>query len=141
MNRRKFLKNGIAGTIVVVVGVVGGFLAFKGSPASRPAINVFTFNVRDEGERWAFVMNGQENPPLTVDVGDTVEITFANDGQFGHTWNLDGNSPSPYQISIRTNPGETETLRFVADASGTFTYYCAVPGHRGLGMQGEINVI
>ncbi len=35
---------------------------------------------------------------------------------------------------------ETETVEFVAEMPGFFTYYCDIPGHRLVGMFGTLRV-
>ncbi|MFQ5873340.1 MAG: cupredoxin domain-containing protein [Dehalococcoidia bacterium] len=108
-----------------------------------PATGVksFTFQVQDETSPWTFVSLEVDNPTIEVNTGDTVEITFISDGQIPHTWTLDADSPSPYDVTTAIlESGRSETLRFIADKPGTYTYYCKVPGHRDLGMVGTIIV-
>lgn len=37
-------------------------------------------------------------------------------------------------------PGETDTVSFIAPASGTYDYICTFPGHALAGMRGTLNV-
>ena len=37
-------------------------------------------------------------------------------------------------------PGNSVIIEFVADVPGTFYYYCPLPGHRTLGMEGKLVV-
>ena len=111
------------------------------SPPVSPQTPTFEFQAQDKTTPWALVSNGVSNPTIKVRVGDSVKITFTNTGQAPHTWTLDANSPSPYDVStIGVPPGKSETISFVADKPGTFTYYCKVPGHKELGMKGTIIV-
>lgn len=113
------------------------------TPASNPGAQTLTFmfEAQDQATPWALVSDGSRNPTIKVRVGATVEVTFRNTGQAPHTWTLDPNSPSPYDVSTAVlNSGKSETISFVADKPGTFTYYCKVPGHRELGMKGTIIV-
>lgn len=107
--------------------------------ASGPQTLSFAFEAQDKTTPWALVSNGANNPTIKARVGATVKITFQNTGQTPHTWTLDANSPSPYYVSTAlVDPGRSETVSFVADKPGTFTYYCKVPGHKNLGMKGTI---
>jgi nitrite reductase (NO-forming) len=38
------------------------------------------------------------------------------------------------------NGGETTSVEFVADKTGTFEYYCSVGAHRAMGMTGSLVV-
>lgn len=73
---------------------------------------------------------------ITVNEGDRVRVTFMNEGSMPHDFVID-------EFEARTRilqPGEIDTIEFVADASGTFEYYCSVGTHRELGMVGTIIV-
>lgn len=72
---------------------------------------------------------------MTVNKGDTVKITFVNEAGT-HDWVID-------EFNARTKVlqgGQTETIEFVADKSGSFEYYCSVGTHRQMGMKGTLIV-
>lgn len=72
---------------------------------------------------------------IRVKKGDTVRIVLSNTGGF-HDWVLD-------EFSVRTpmiKDGETATVEFVADKTGSFEYYCSVGSHRQMGMKGMLIV-
>lgn len=72
---------------------------------------------------------------LRVNQGDTVRIIFTSE-EGTHDWVID-------EFNARTNvlsAGQTETISFVADQTGTFEYYCSVSNHRELGMVGQLIV-
>ena len=76
-----------------------------------------------------------EGGDIRVKKGDTVRVVFTVE-QGNHDWVID-------EFNTRTNmlnTGETETVEFVADKAGTFEYYCSVPGHRLIGMKGNLIV-
>lgn len=88
----------------------------------------------------AVVVEGTEfefNPSsISVTKGEKVRITFKNVGSSVHDFYIE-------ELGIKTNllnPGESQTVEFIADKTGTFTFYCTVPGHKELGMEGEIKV-
>jgi plastocyanin/cytochrome c553 len=73
---------------------------------------------------------------LTVPQGGTIELF--NDGSGGeHNFVIEGyNDDAPVDMPI----GETVPWTVPADlAPGTYTYYCAIPGHRAL-MEGTITI-
>lgn len=84
------------------------------------------------GANFAFTPN-----TMTVERGDTVRITFTNtDESMPHDWVID-------EFNARTQilqPGESETIEFVADEDGEFEFYCSVGNHRAQGMVGTLTV-
>lgn len=76
-----------------------------------------------------------EGGDIRVKKGDTVRVIFTVE-QGNHDWVID-------EFNTRTkllNTGETETVEFIANKVGTFEYYCSIPGHRLLGMKGNLIV-
>lgn len=69
---------------------------------------------------------------ITVKAGDQVHLTVVNQDMF-HTFTID-----ELGINFNLPAGETKTFDFVASRSGTFSFYCAVPGHREAGMHGTL---
>ncbi len=72
---------------------------------------------------------------MTVNKGDRVRVTFVNSNGM-HDWRLD-------EFNAKTNGiqgGQSETIEFVADKTGTFEYYCSVGTHRQMGMKGTLTV-
>ncbi|MBX4181317.1 cupredoxin domain-containing protein [Candidatus Parcubacteria bacterium] len=72
---------------------------------------------------------------LTVKKGDTVRINFQNSGG-QHDWRLDEFNAKTKVIGS----GQSETIEFVADKTGSFEYYCSVGTHRQMGMRGTLTV-
>ncbi|MBI4095982.1 MAG: cupredoxin domain-containing protein [DPANN group archaeon] len=71
---------------------------------------------------------------IQVKKGETVRITFINAGSVEHDLVID-------ELNVRTKllqPRAAETIEFVADKTGTFSFYCSVEGHRQQGMEGSI---
>jgi plastocyanin len=105
------------------------------SPTPNPATStpsmtdeVKTFTV----EATPFAFSPAE---IKVNKGDKVRIVFVNKNGF-HDWVLDEFSAKTKQLQA----GETETIQFLADKSGTFEYYCSVGNHRQMGMKGKLIV-
>lgn len=69
---------------------------------------------------------------LTLKEGQPVKITFANSGT--HTFTID-------ELGVNESlSGGSVTVEFTPSKSGTFEYYCAVPGHKERGMIGSLTV-
>lgn len=89
------------------------------------------------------------NPTINVNVGDKIIFNIVNDGRSFHSFGvtkdtegfggiIDGSEVASPNNPLK--PGEGGTSEFVAGEEGTYYYICTVPGHRELGMFGEIIV-
>lgn len=88
------------------------------------------------GENFVFLRDGERNPTLRVQQGDTVRVTFASAEGF-HDFVVDEFDAS----TSRVMPADgATTVEFVADETGTFEYYCSVGSHRQNGMRGQLVV-
>jgi plastocyanin len=79
--------------------------------------------------------------PSTISVkpGETVRLTFKNEGSAPHNWKIQG-----MDIGTKTiGGGKVDTIEFTAPTdAGAYplTAYCSVPGHADSGMVGSIVV-
>lgn len=72
---------------------------------------------------------------IRVKKGNKVKITLVNKDGF-HDWTIDGFNAKTKQIPV----GQTDSIEFIADKTGTFEYYCSVGQHRANGMVGKLIV-
>lgn len=79
-------------------------------------------------------IDGQMNPDLKANVGDTVKITLASGEGAAHNLYLDEFGVQSVDV---VGQGNTISFEFFVDKEGTFTYYCAIAGHRQAGMEGK----
>jgi plastocyanin len=77
---------------------------------------------------------GQVNPTLSANAGDTIEIVLESGEGAEHDLVIPELNVASAKFSAGT--GKT-TLRFKVPRSGAFTYYCSIPGHRQIGMEGK----
>jgi nitrite reductase (NO-forming) len=111
---------------------------------TRPGIVEYTLRTAIGGTpAMAFVGVGGEidavsSPELKATVGDTVRITVINGDPMMHDLKID-------EFGVYTGglleDEQTVVVEFVADKAGTFSYYCSVPGHRAVGMEGKLTVV
>ena len=80
---------------------------------------------------------GRVNPTLAATAGDTIEIVLESGEGAEHDLVIPELNVASAKFSGST--GKT-TLRFKVPSSGTFTYYCSIPGHRQIGMEGRLQV-
>jgi nitrite reductase (NO-forming) len=73
-----------------------------------------------------------EPATITVAKGQTVKLTVTSTDT-RHTFTID-----ELGIDIAVGAGQTATKEFTVEQAGTFAFYCAVPGHRGAGMEGTL---
>ena len=111
-------------------------------------------------QEWGFIIDGEPVSiapdgtvkgalPITVKVGDVVQITLSNRGKIVHDFNIAlGEGEHQHREgmehqaeSMVLNPGETQILTFVAETAGAYTYHCGIPGHTELGMLGSFVII
>ena len=82
-------------------------------------------------------IDGQVNPDLKADLGDTVRVTLFSGEGAGHNFYID-------ELSVQSDDvvgqGNSISVEFMADREGTFSYYCAIPGHLQAGMVGKFIV-
>lgn len=140
---------GVVLAIVALAGIVGSYqlsiaqssqvsttpAAASSSTAQSPTVE-FALTVQDASTPLAFVYNSQDNPTLYVHKGDVVNVTLTNTGTQPHDFTLQG-----YNLKTKVlSSGQSDSIIFKADTTGKFTYYCSVPGHKDLGMQGQLVV-
>lgn len=77
---------------------------------------------------------------VEVKAGTLLKVTFQNtdlNPLGAHNWKLDKVEGAATKV---VGQGGSETITFTAPAPGEYAYYCAVPGHRGFGMEGKLIV-
>jgi nitrite reductase (NO-forming) len=82
-------------------------------------------------------IDGVQNPTLTADAGDVVQITLINADNIQHDFVID-------ELEVHSEHledlGAQTTMKFQVDEEGAYEYYCSVPGHRQAGMVGTLIV-
>lgn len=126
--------------VIVLVVIIGGyFLSLTstptttevGAPEGQGASALEVKEITVVGTEFAF------SPSLiTVQAGEKVKLIFKNEGRASHNLVIEG-----LEVSTKTiGGGQTDTVEFTAPASGTFTFFCSIPGHRSSGMEGSLKI-
>jgi len=137
-----FKKLGMYGTLLVS-GTQQQPAAVAGVSAPTASGNVVEYTlVSDLSDgKMVFVgkgggIEGQVNPDLRAELGDTVRIHLSSGEGAMHNLYIDEFNAH----SADFMGADQVTLEFVAAQEGTFTYYCAIPGHKQIGMAGTFIV-
>jgi nitrite reductase (NO-forming) len=80
---------------------------------------------------------GGVNPVLRGNVGDTLEITISSGEGAQHDIVIPDLQAKSKMFDGRSGP---TTLTVKLSQAGSFTYFCTVPGHRQIGMEGVVEV-
>jgi uncharacterized cupredoxin-like copper-binding protein len=106
-------------------------------------------------EAWSYTVNGKgypgtaASPPIVVNQGDRVQVTFVNGGtkamnvNMAHSIDFHSAEVAPNKNYIDVAPGKRITIGFVAKHPGVFMYHCAtqpVLMHTSAGMVGMMVV-
>jgi plastocyanin len=75
---------------------------------------------------------------ITVDQAGSVTFRLVNDGKMQHALEIEGHGVEEETDTI--GPGETAEMTVDLSEEGEYEMYCPVDGHRGLGMEGSIQV-
>jgi uncharacterized cupredoxin-like copper-binding protein len=136
--------------IVALAGAL--LLGCSGGSGGTPANQTPVAPTNGQIALHAFDM-GFDPPAIVLRKGEQVQIVLTNDGSTLHDLKVDKleaeliekHSSGPLngdegELFISASPGRQATLTFTPKATGSFTFYCTISGHRQLGMEGTIAV-
>ncbi|MFP5348265.1 MAG: copper-containing nitrite reductase [Gammaproteobacteria bacterium] len=118
------------------------FAAKPPSPAAYTPDVKFTLKTAIADGKLVYIgqgggIDGVVNPTLRVAPNAVVQVTLVNgDGAQHDIVAPDFNAKS----DIVTKVGASTALVFRATKTGSFVYYCALPGHRAAGMEGRFEI-
>ena len=121
-------------------GGITGYMARTPGTPTGPAAATDTYHLQTHDYYFLGVggtIDSVKNPRLNASVGDTVVITITDAVNMTHNLYVEGYNVQSADVS---SVGMSTTISFVANQQGTFAYYCAIPGHRALGMEGTLVV-
>jgi uncharacterized cupredoxin-like copper-binding protein len=122
------MNKSLVGVVAVLaVIVLSGCDLFKGQQPSGPAVQEVSVVLKE----WQIIP-----ARLTVKAGK-VRFVVKNEGTVDHGFEVEG--PGLEEEIDPFPPGRTRTLELDL-APGTYEVYCQVPGHKELGMKGELIV-
>lgn len=135
--------NKLAIAIIIAIALViliGGYFVLRGRYQAPTPTSTTTPSVEVQAGVKEITVIGTEfnfNPSsISVKTGEKVKITFKNNGRTSHNLTLD-----KLEVGTKTiNPGKTDIVEFTSPSSGSYSFFCSVPGHRASGMEGNLIV-
>lgn len=107
-------------------------------PANKQVVRQVVLKTGLAGGKMVYLdEKGTVNPTLRANVGDTVEITISSGEGAEHDIVIPELKVKSRNFSAAT--GATK-VRFQVTQAGRFTYFCSIPGHRQIGMEGVLEV-
>ncbi len=76
-----------------------------------------------------------EPSTITLEEGETVNITLINEGQVEHAADF-----GDLGLHLHTQPGAKDSGSLVAEEAGEYEIICTVAGHEDAGMVGSVDV-
>lgn len=76
---------------------------------------------------------------ISADAGSSVEVNLENAGTMLHDFTIDDLGGERVHVEVPNGESDSVTLN-IPDESGTYEFYCSVPGHRESGMEGTLEV-
>ena len=128
------------GTLMYATAIPAQTSATPTAPtaAARASVQRYVLHTNIVDGKMVYVDDkGVVNPTLNAAVGDTVEIVLDSGEGAEHDLVVpDLNVASP-KFSAATG---RQTVRFKVTQPGEFAYFCSVPGHRQIGMEGRLKI-
>lgn len=117
----------VIGFAIAGCGGYGGYGSLQTTPQAAPPVS---------GEEIGVTASYAKFQPSRVEVSKDkpahLKLTSADTN---HTFTVD-----ELGINVSIPAGKTVTQEITVNKTGTYSFYCAVPGHRQAGMQGSLEV-
>jgi plastocyanin len=112
----------MVGRIIVVDQAAAG-------GGGAPAAAATTFDIQLQDIQF-------DTAEITVPANTDITVNLTNTGLGPHTFNIDALNVDSGEIPA----GESKSITFNSGAAGTYEFYCAISGHREIGMAGKVIV-
>jgi uncharacterized cupredoxin-like copper-binding protein len=76
---------------------------------------------------------------ISATAGTSLSVDLENAGSMLHDFTIDDLGGERVHVEVAGGESDSFTLD-IPDESGTYEFYCSVPGHREAGMEGTIEV-
>ena len=124
LGRRKIVAVLVAVAVVSSVIVVAFYLSQPRGPCSKPpGTFLIVADVNGYNDSIGHGVPHNSWPIITVQKGTTVTVTLCNADHQPHGFQITHYHDSPIETVA---PGESLTIRFVANMTGSFRIYCSI---------------
>ncbi len=131
----RVLRRGILYGLVVGSLVLAACGGYGSSPPPTTAPSGGAQPETKAGEVGVTARYGSFNPSaITVKGGESVSIKLTS-ADTSHTFTI-----PELSINVQVGAGQTVSREIKVDKAGTYTFYCAIIGHRAAGMEGTLKV-
>jgi nitrite reductase (NO-forming) len=123
---------------VAATAITTGKTVAAAPAASKSATRQIVLKTGMAGGKMVYLdEKGTVNPVLKANAGDTIEITISSGEGAEH----DIVFPE-LNVASKKFTGQSGAVKvsFQVPKAGKFTYYCSIPGHRQIGMEGVLEV-
>ncbi|MFQ5859940.1 MAG: cupredoxin domain-containing protein [Dehalococcoidia bacterium] len=128
------MRSKLLATLPLTLGVLAAAACGGGYQAPGPAATTPPSEAA-QGEVTVTATYPRFQPTsITVAPGETIRLNLTSTDT-SHTFTID-----ELGINIAVSGGQTIVEEMRVEQAGTFTFYCTVPGHRGAGMVGTLEV-
>jgi nitrite reductase (NO-forming) len=134
------VRNPILFAIAILIGAVPLIPVAQAAPAvaQKEALRQFKMSTGIVEGKMAFLdAQGKPNPVLHANVGDQVEITLSSGEGAEHDLVMPDLQVKSKHFNKDSGP---VVVKFRVTQPGKFTYFCSLPGHRQIGMEGVLEV-
>ena len=108
------------------------------APAASHAVHRIVLKTGMAGGKMVYIDDkGTVNPVLRAKVGDTLEVTVASGEGAQHDFVIADLNARTAMFDGKSGPAR---LSIKLTQAGQFNYFCSVPGHRQIGMEGLLEV-
>ena len=134
-----FITAPFAGTVGAAASQAGKPAAAQpAAPTAKQTVHSIVLKTGMAGGKMVYMdQKGNINPVLRGQVGDTVEITLTSGEGAQHDIVFEGLNVRSKMFDGKSPPTK---LSFKLTQAGKFSYFCSVPGHRQIGMEGVLEV-
>lgn len=141
-----YLRLALTGLLLLVLASACGSAPGEAPAAAHQASRVITLVATE----WSF-----QPSHIELEAGQPVTLELVNRGAIQHDVLLeevhaevlgaaDEHRAGPHGVGegvhLHAGPGQTARVSFVPEESGTYTFYCTLPGHKDAGMVGTVTI-
>jgi uncharacterized cupredoxin-like copper-binding protein len=145
----------VVAAIIIIVVIVAGVVLYEqsltpsgGGGGTPITMDIYAGEISQSSYGFGLSASSitSPGPQLTFTEGQSYKMNVHNVGTMAHSWAITNSNATgaTVRFSSEVNPGayvaqgQTASVTFTPNQSGSFYYICPVPGHPELGMWGQV---